>query len=93
MKPKVVTRVTIPRSGTPRVDVGAWAAQSGRPFCRVFSWNVAGLRGLLNRPASADALRAFVQAERPDVLCLQVGIMNIGICQAIKHAQASWESE
>lgn len=33
------------------------------------SWNVAGLRGLLKREPTA--IKRLIEAEQPDVLCLQ----------------------
>lgn len=44
-----------------------------RPYAgasfKVVAWNVAGLNALLKR--DPEALRALVELERPDVLCLQ----------------------
>ncbi|CAG9572103.1 apurinic/apyrimidinic endonuclease-redox protein [Leishmania major strain Friedlin] len=42
---------------------------------KFITWNVAGLRGLLKKNASA--LRAFMEAEKPDVLCLQETKLNV----------------
>ncbi|CAM37706.1 apurinic/apyrimidinic endonuclease-redox protein [Leishmania braziliensis MHOM/BR/75/M2904] len=41
---------------------------------KFITWNVAGLRGLLKKNASV--LREFIEAEKPDVLCLQETKLN-----------------
>ncbi|KAG5508776.1 hypothetical protein JKF63_05274 [Porcisia hertigi] len=47
------------------------------PTCmyKYITWNVAGLRGLLKKNASV--LKEFLEAERPDVLCLQETKLNV----------------
>ena len=34
---------------------------------KIFSWNVNGLRAVINK----GALQKFIDAEKPDILCLQ----------------------
>lgn len=38
-------------------------------FCKIMSWNVAGLRGLLNK--SSQLLQTVVANHHPDILCIQ----------------------
>ena len=68
-------RTTIPRTPTPRAITLASPSTlplpPGRRLLRLLSWNVAGLRGLLRKPHATPALRALLERERPDVLCLQ----------------------
>ncbi|KAG5508940.1 hypothetical protein GH5_06156 [Leishmania sp. Ghana 2012 LV757] len=47
---------------------------------KFITWNVAGLRGLLKKNASA--LRELLEAEKPDVLCLQETKLNIDEAEA-----------
>ncbi|KAG5481990.1 hypothetical protein LSCM1_05703 [Leishmania martiniquensis] len=47
---------------------------------KFITWNVAGLRGLLRKNASA--LRELMEAEKPDVLCLQETKLNINEVEA-----------
>ena len=56
---------TITREETPRV------ASSSASTLRVASWNIAGLRGLLKRPAGIESLQALVANEQVDLLLLQ----------------------
>ena len=57
-------KTVFPRTPTPRR-----AAHEGASF-RALSWNVAGLRALLAN-GNASSLKALVEEERPDLLCLQ----------------------
>ena len=45
-------------------------AGPGGPTFKALSWNVAGLRGLLNN-GNGSVLRDLVESEQPDVVCLQ----------------------
>jgi len=57
------------KSVLPRSEMPRRPAVSGPSF-KALSWNVAGLRGLLNN-GNGGVLRALVEAEQPDLLCLQ----------------------
>lgn len=43
-------------------------------YVKILSWNVAGLRGVLKK--DPEALKKLIEAEQPDVLCLQVRIRS-----------------
>lgn len=55
--------------GTPTepCDVGETARTGPVEKLRIYSWNVNGLRAVLRK----GALQAFLEAEHPDILCLQ----------------------
>ena len=63
-KAPAAERTSIPRCEMPR------KAGPGGPTFKALSWNVAGLRGLLNN-GNGSVLRDLVESEQPDVVCLQ----------------------
>jgi exodeoxyribonuclease-3/AP endonuclease-1 len=69
-KPPPYPEGTFPQTPAPRrLQPLETKTPDGRATFKALAWNVAGLRALMEK--NPGTLRAIVDAERPDVLCLQ----------------------